>query len=359
MIRLAPVLVITAIVAGCGPKTAAPTPPPFPLTQQATGHYCGMNLLEHKGPKGQIILASQVEPIWFSSARDAFSFTMLAEEPKDIRAVYVSDMAKAPSWDKPGANNWVDAHRASFVIGSSKRGGWVLPRPSRSLNAAAAAFAAANGGKVVTFAKVPRDYVLSSDPGFNTKDLERAARARRRPMTSLFCRRKFVTISAAATGFALLPFGASRGAAAASRLEWQGMSLGGIATIRLHHPDRATGERLLERVVAEARRLEAIFSLYRRSPISVNSTGAASSLRHPQAGGPTSSLRPRLAVNGRGLRSDGAIALAVLCRALFRCKECPPTLPLRRYWSSLCVWLVGRRFASTKTGSCSSGAAWH
>lgn len=81
-------------------------------------------------------------------------------------------------------------------------------------------------------------------------------------MTTLFCRRKFVTISAAATGFALLPFGASRGAAAASLLEWQGMSLGGIATIRLHHPDRATGERLLERVVAEARRLEAIFSLY-------------------------------------------------------------------------------------------------
>ena len=70
-----------------------------------------MNLLEHKGPKGQIILASQAEPIWFSSARDAFSFTMLAEEPKDILAVYVSDMAKAPSWDKPGANNWVDAHR--------------------------------------------------------------------------------------------------------------------------------------------------------------------------------------------------------------------------------------------------------
>ncbi len=171
MIRLALLLIIAVTLGGCGPKTAAPTPPPFPLTQQATGHYCGMNLLEHKGPKGQIILASQAEPIWFSSARDAFSFTMLAEEPKDIRAVYVSDMAKAPSWDKPGANNWVDAHRASFVIGSSKRGGMGAPETVPfSERAAAAAFAAANGGKVVTFAKVPRDYVLSSDPGFNTKD---------------------------------------------------------------------------------------------------------------------------------------------------------------------------------------------
>jgi copper chaperone NosL len=127
MNRLALLLIIAAALGGCGPKTAATTPPPFPLTQQATGHYCGMNLLEHKGPKGQIILASQAEPIWFSSARDAFSFTMLQDEPKDIRAVYVSDMGKAPSWDKPGVNNWVEAHRAFFVIGSSKRGGMRAP----------------------------------------------------------------------------------------------------------------------------------------------------------------------------------------------------------------------------------------
>ena len=71
-----------------------------------------MNVLEHPGPKGQIILASRDEPVWFSSARDAFSFTMLPEEPKDIRAIYVSDMAKAPSWDKPGQTNWVDARQA-------------------------------------------------------------------------------------------------------------------------------------------------------------------------------------------------------------------------------------------------------
>src|SRR5690606_13140937 len=47
-----------------------------------------------------------------------------------------------------------------------------------------------------------------------------------------------------------------------SLIEWQGVSLGGVATIRLHHPDRAAGQRLLDRVVAEARRLEMIFTLY-------------------------------------------------------------------------------------------------
>ena len=82
-----------------------------------------MNVLEHTGPKGQIILASRKEPVWFSSARDAISFTMLPEEPKDIRAIYVSDMAKAPNWEKPGADNWVDAQQAFFVIGSRMQGG--------------------------------------------------------------------------------------------------------------------------------------------------------------------------------------------------------------------------------------------
>jgi copper chaperone NosL len=155
----------------CGDEKSEAMPPPHPLTADSVGHYCGMALIEHAGPKAQIILVTRSDPVWFSSARDAFSFTMLAEEPKDIRAVYVSDMAKAPSWDKPGANNWVDAHRAFFVIGSSKRGGMGAPETVPfSDRAAAAEFAAANGGKVVTFAEVPRDYVLSSDPGFDTKD---------------------------------------------------------------------------------------------------------------------------------------------------------------------------------------------
>lgn len=162
--RLA-LLLVTAVLVGCGPKTAGPPPAAFPLTAQATGHYCGMNLAEHKGPKGQIILASQAEPIWFSSARDAFSFTMLPDEPKDIRAVYVSDMGRAQSWDDPGATNWVDAHKAFFVIGSTKQGGMGAPETVPfSDRTAADKFAAQYGGRVVTFDEVPRDYVLGSQP---------------------------------------------------------------------------------------------------------------------------------------------------------------------------------------------------
>ncbi len=109
-------------LAGCSEDVAGVPPPPHELTSAAIGYYCGMNLMEHGGPKGQIILASRSDPIWFSSARDAVSFTLLPEEPKDIRAIYVSDMAKAPSWDDPGTKNWIDARKGFFVIGSRVAG---------------------------------------------------------------------------------------------------------------------------------------------------------------------------------------------------------------------------------------------
>lgn len=160
---LAVVLSGALAVAGCN-EQAAGTPPPHDLTAEAIGHYCGMNVLEHSGPKGQIILASLIEPVWFSSARDALSFTMLPEEPRDIRAVYVSDMGKAESWDNPGPSNWIEARQAFFVIGSRMKGGMgaaeTVPFSDRG---AAEKFAAENGGQVVIFGEVPRDYVLGGD----------------------------------------------------------------------------------------------------------------------------------------------------------------------------------------------------
>lgn len=153
----------------CNDKQAATTPAPHPLTAEAIGHFCGMNVLEHPGPKGQAIVASLIEPIWFSSARDAIAFTMLPDEPKDVQAVYVSDMAKAASFDKPGRDNWVDARKAVFVIGSHRKGGMgaeeAVPFSDR---AAAERFASDNGGRLVTLAEIPRDYVLGSDDHADT-----------------------------------------------------------------------------------------------------------------------------------------------------------------------------------------------
>lgn len=162
---LAGLLMLLPILGACQ-REAEPTPAPFAMTEDAMGRYCGMNILEHSGPKGQIILAKYDEPIWFSSARDTIAFTMLPEEPKDIRAIYVSDMAKAPNWDQPGADNWVDARQAFFVIGSNAKGGMgtteAVPFSSEE---AATAFAGQHGGKVVRFDAVPRDYILEQQAG--------------------------------------------------------------------------------------------------------------------------------------------------------------------------------------------------
>lgn len=156
-------LLVAFVLAGCDEKVAEAPPAAHELTAEAVGHYCGMNLVEHEGPKGQILLAGRSDPVWFSSARDAFSFTMLPEEAKDIRAIYVSDMAKAPSWSDPGAGNWIDARKAFFVIDSDKRGGMGAPETVPfSTRQAAEAFAGEHGGRVVSFDEVPRDYVLGT-----------------------------------------------------------------------------------------------------------------------------------------------------------------------------------------------------
>jgi copper chaperone NosL len=163
--RLAIAAALTALLglAGCGEEEQGPPPKPYALTESAIGHYCGMNVLEHPGPKGQIILASIPEPIWFSSARDAVAFTMLPEEPKEVAAIFVSDMARAESWENPGAENWVEARQAFYVIGSARRGGMGAEETVPfSDEAAARKFASENGGEIVGFADIPRDYVLGA-----------------------------------------------------------------------------------------------------------------------------------------------------------------------------------------------------
>lgn len=81
-------------------------------------------------------------------------------------------------------------------------------------------------------------------------------------MSHSFSRRRFIGITAAAAGLGLLPLG-REAKAEAELVEWRGQAMGAVASLRIHHHDRAAAERLIERSVAEVRRLEQIFSLYR------------------------------------------------------------------------------------------------
>lgn len=150
----AALLVGLLVATACSEEEKAAVPPPVATSPEATGHYCGMLLAEHAGPKGQILLASSGKPVWFTSVRDTFTFLALPEEPKDIAAVYVSDMGKAPSWEEPGDQNWILADKASYVVESDQVGGMggaeAVPFGDET---AAKAFVEQHGGRIVPFAE--------------------------------------------------------------------------------------------------------------------------------------------------------------------------------------------------------------
>jgi FAD:protein FMN transferase len=85
-------------------------------------------------------------------------------------------------------------------------------------------------------------------------------------------RRRFLALTAAAAGVALLPGGAGF---AGDPLEWKGTALGADALLRFYHDDRTAGRRLLAEVLAEIERLERVFSLYRDDSalVALNRTG--------------------------------------------------------------------------------------
>jgi copper chaperone NosL len=117
--------------------------------------------VDHEGPKGQVHLSSRKDPLWFSSVRDTLAFLRLPEEPRDIAAVYVNDMARARHRGQPEAGAWVDPRKAWFVIDGDMRGGMGAPEAVPfSDQALAEAFTATHGGRVVRLADIPDAYVL-------------------------------------------------------------------------------------------------------------------------------------------------------------------------------------------------------
>lgn len=156
-------LAMVASLAACGEQEAKAPPPPARMTAEAVGYYCQMYVLEHEGPKAQIHLESQAAPVWFSQVRDAVAYMRRPDEPRDIAAVYVSDMGKAASWAAPGEDNWIDAKAAVYVIESRAVGAMgapeVVPFGER---AAAERFVQERGGRIVALAEIPDGYVLGN-----------------------------------------------------------------------------------------------------------------------------------------------------------------------------------------------------
>ncbi|MDZ5650081.1 nitrous oxide reductase accessory protein NosL [Nitrospirillum sp. BR 11828] len=158
------VLAILA-VGGCKPKAeVAAIPAPHTLTDTDLAHFCNMAVTEHGGPKGQVLLKGDPMPVWFASVRDTVAYTLLPEEPKDIAAIYVTDMDKLNDQHHPPAGSWIDARAAFYVVGSGEHGamGGVELFPFGT-EAGARAFAQAHDGTVVRYADIRKDQVFEED----------------------------------------------------------------------------------------------------------------------------------------------------------------------------------------------------
>lgn len=160
-------LLSSMLLAGCKEPAPEATPPPAAeVDDEASGYYCGMLLMDHTGPKGQVHLASRDSPIWFSSVRDTIVFLRLPEEPRDVVAVYVNDMGAATNWDHPEPGTWIDARTAWYVLNSTRRGGMgAAEAVPFSTEAAADAFRSRHGGQVARLDQIPDDYVIGSSSG--------------------------------------------------------------------------------------------------------------------------------------------------------------------------------------------------
>lgn len=154
-------MLLAALLAGCGDGgESATAPPAVEPTREAMTYYGGMILVDHPGPKAQIHLASRDKPLWFPQVRNAVAFTMSPEEPDDITAIYVTDMAVADGWASP--QQWIPADEAVYVIDSECRGGMgALEAVPFSQREAAQAFIELHGGKLVaSWDAIPKDYIL-------------------------------------------------------------------------------------------------------------------------------------------------------------------------------------------------------
>lgn len=160
--RLLLTILLPLALIGCKEDRAAlDVPDPVVLTEEAAGHYCQMVILEHQGPKAQAHLAGYTAPLWFSQVRDGLAYLISPEQSDEILVIYVNDMGVAASWSEPGADNWIKAKDAYFVVGSDAIGGMGAPEiaPFGTFEQADI-FAGIHGGDVLRLDEISVDAVL-------------------------------------------------------------------------------------------------------------------------------------------------------------------------------------------------------
>lgn len=164
------ILALTVLASGCSDSNQ-PLPQPKEPGAAAVGFFCRMNLSEHGGPKGQILLKGWSDPLWFSSVRDALTYVSQdLVSDNEFAGFWVNDMEQG-TWDKPAQGSWISAKTAWYVLGSSKSsgmgGGEAVPFRRRD---AADTFAARFGGHVASY-RAARDAMSEPLPSGTSVDV--------------------------------------------------------------------------------------------------------------------------------------------------------------------------------------------
>ncbi len=149
------------LITGCFDDKIKITPEPVALSITHNGYFCSMTIMDHPGPKAQIHILGEEQPLWFSQVRDMFGFIMLPGEAREITALYVSDMSKNNDWDNTNDTPWIDPKGAWFVINSNKIGGMgALEVVPFSIKDDAVKFAKEFGGQILPYDKIPSEYIF-------------------------------------------------------------------------------------------------------------------------------------------------------------------------------------------------------
>ncbi len=163
IIKYITIITIALTIGACSNDSAQDNiPKPAVLTDDAIGHSDKMIVVNHIGPKSQIFLANQDEPLWFSSVRDGLAYYKSPEKTAKILAFYVNDVGAGKSWQELGKGDWIDAKTAYFVYGSDAIGGMGAPEfVPFSDKEKALEFAKERGGELLSLDDIDAEMVLA------------------------------------------------------------------------------------------------------------------------------------------------------------------------------------------------------
>ncbi len=123
-----------------------------PLSDEDECAMCGMVIVRHPGPKGQVCLRDGTL-LAFCSVHDLLSWAWQPESGPATETMYVHDLVHT-GWESPAAEAWMDAEAAVYVVGHDRRGAMGHSPAPFSRREEAEAFATEYGGRVRDFGEL-------------------------------------------------------------------------------------------------------------------------------------------------------------------------------------------------------------